>query len=154
MLEEATGAKFLHVPYKGLGQAYQDLLSGQISFMLSDFVVAMPHIRSGKIIALAATDRTSLLPDTPTLADLGFRDMSIVHASFMVTAPAGTPAAIVQRLNGEINRMMKIPGVAQKLESHAFFPVFETPEQFALSLQNERQTWAAFIRRAGIAAEQ
>ena len=50
--------------------------------------------------------------------------------------------------------MMKIPGVAQKLESHAFIPVFETPEQFALSLQNERQMWAAFIRRAGIAAEQ
>ncbi len=153
MLEEATGAKFLHVPYKGLGQAFQDLLSGQISFMLSDFVVVMPHIRSGKIIALAATDRASLLPDTPTLAELGFPEMSNVHASFMVTAPAGTPGAVVRRLNGEINRFMKIPGVAEKLESHAFIPVFETPEQFAHSLQKERQMWAAFIRRAGIAAE-
>jgi tripartite-type tricarboxylate transporter receptor subunit TctC len=153
MLEEATGAKYLHVPYKGLGQAHQDLLSGQISFMLTDFVLAMPHIRSGKIVALAATDRTSLLPDTPTLGDLGFPEMSNVHASFMVTVPAGTSGAIVQRLNGEINRIMKIPGVAQRLESHAFIPAFETPEQFAQSLQKERQIWAAFIRRAGITAE-
>ena len=154
MLEEATGAKFQHIAYKGLDQAYQDLVSGQISFMLSDYIVVLAQIRAGKIFALASTDRSSLLPDIPTLGEVGFPELMGVHASFTVAAPAGTPAAIVRRLNVEVNRIMKIPAVAARLESNAMIPVFETPEEFGATLKRERQMWTTVIRRAGIAAEQ
>jgi len=152
LLEEATGTRFTHVPYKGLGQAYQNLLSGDLSFMLSDFVAILTHVRSGKVIALAATHRTNLLPGVPTVAEAGFPSVE-VHASFMVAAPAGTPAAVVHRLNAEINALMKTPGVAEKLEAQALLPVFATPEEFAASLKKEREMWAGAIRRMGVRGE-
>jgi tripartite-type tricarboxylate transporter receptor subunit TctC len=122
--------------------------------MLSDFIVLMPQIRAGKVFALAATDRSNLLPNVPTLAEVGFPELMKVHASFTVAAPAGTPAPVVQRLNGEINRIMKIPAVASKLEANGLIPVFETPEQFAATLRSEREMWAGVIRRSGIVADQ
>ena len=89
MLEEGTGAQFLHVPYKGVGNAYQDLLGGQLKFMMPDVASVLPHIRSGKVVALAVTARTSQLPNTPTTAEAGF-PLDIV-TSFSVVAPSGTP---------------------------------------------------------------
>ena len=152
MLEEASGAKFLHIPYKGMGQAYQGLLGGQISFMLSDPPTVAAQLRAGRIRALAATYRMPMLPETPTLAEAGYPHMDI-NASFMVAAPAGTPAAIVQRLNEEINKAMKSPANAEKLNALGVIPVFETPEQFAGTLARQRKMWADFIHRTGIAPE-
>ncbi len=152
MLEEATGAKFLHIPYKGMGQAFQGLLGGQISFMLSDPPTIAPQLRAGKIRALAVTYRMPMLPGTPTLAEAGYAKMDI-NASFMVAAPAGTPAAIVQRLNEEINKAMKAPANVERLNALGVVPVFETPEQFADTLARQRKMWADFIQRTGIAPE-
>ena len=154
MLEEATGAKFQHIAYKGLGQAYQDLVAGNISFMLSDYIVVLSHIRAGKVFALASTDRSSLLPNVPTLGEVGFPELMGVHASFTVAGPAGIPSAIVRRLNAEVNRIMKVPAVQARLESHAMIPNFETPEEFAATLKRERAMWGTVIRRVGIAADQ
>lgn len=151
LLEEATGARFTNVPYKGLGQAYQDLLSGELSFMFSDVVTVLGQVRAGKIVPLAVSYRTNQLPGVPSVAEAGF-PVAEVHASFMVAAPAGTPGAIVQRLNGEINRLMKAPGVAAKLDAQGLIPIFETPEEFAASLNRQRSMWAAAIRRMGIKA--
>jgi tripartite-type tricarboxylate transporter receptor subunit TctC len=153
MLEEDSGARFLHVPYKGVGQAYQDLLGGQVKFMFPDIASALPHIKSGKVVALAVTERTPLLPDTPTLADAGFPHVE-VFSSFSVVAPTGTPPAVIQRLSVEIIKAMKSPSLAEKLEEQALVPVFDTPELFAASLKRERETWASFIRRNGIVQEQ
>jgi len=153
MLEEASGARFLHVPYKGSGPAYQHLLSGDLKFMTDALGPFLPHIRSGKVRALAVSVRTDLLPDTPTLADAGYTDIDI-YASFMVAAPAGTPPTIVQRLNAEINKAMKSTEVAERLHALALIPVFETPEQFAASLKKARGNWGAFIRRNNIVLEQ
>jgi len=152
LLEEASGAKFTHVPYKGLAHASQDLLSGQISFMLSDVVTLLTQFRSGKIIPLAITHRTSELPGVPTLAEAGFPNID-ANASFMVVAPAGTPGAVIQRLNAEINKVMKSPGVAGKLAAQVLIPFFETPEEFAATLKKEREMWASAIRRIGIQPE-
>jgi tripartite-type tricarboxylate transporter receptor subunit TctC len=151
LLEEATGARFTNIPYKGLGQAYQNLLSGELSFMFSDVVTVLAQIRAGKIIPLAVSHRTGQLPGVPSVVDAGF-PVAEVHASFMVAAPAGTPGAIVQRLNAEINRLMKVPDIASRLDAQVLIPVFETPEVFAASLNKQRDMWAAAIRRMGIKA--
>jgi tripartite-type tricarboxylate transporter receptor subunit TctC len=148
MLEEVTGAQFLHVPYKGVGNAYQDLLGGQLKFMFPDVASALPHIRSGKVVALAVTARTSQLPNTPTIAEAGFA--LDVFTSFSVVAPAGTPPAIVRRIAAEITKAMKSPAMAEKLDQQVLVPVFDTPEQFAASVKKERDGWAEFIRRNNV----
>ena len=152
MLEEMSGARFVHVPYKGVGQAYKDLLGGDIKFMFPDVASVLPHIRAGKVVVLAVNQRTPLLPGVPTLAEAGFPIE--VFTSFSVVAPAGTPRAIVQRMSSEIARAMKSPALGEKLQAQALVPVFDTPEEFAADLKKERDGWAAFIRRNGIAQEE
>ena len=152
MLEEISGARFVHVPYKGVGQAYKDLLGGDIKFMFPDVASALPHIRSGKVVALAVNQRTPLLPGVPTLAEAGFP--IDVFTSFSVVAPAGTPGPIVARMSAEIAKAMKAPELSEKLQAQALVPVFDTPDRFAGDLKKEREGWAAFIRRNGIAQEE
>ena len=153
LMEEASGARFIHVPYKGSGQAYQALLGGQVKFMMPDIGSAMPHIRSGKLIPLAVTYATRMLPGVPTMGDLGYPD-SDVNAVFSVVAPAAVPRGIVGRMNAAINAAMKTPWLAQKLDEATFIPVFETPEEFAATLKKDRAAWAAIVRRLGIKADQ
>ena len=152
MLEEMSGARFVHVPYKGVGQAYKDLLGGDIKFMFPDVASVIPHIRSGKVLALGVNQRTPLLPGVPTLAEAGFPVE--VFTSFSVVAPAGTPRPVIQRMSDEIARAMKSSAFAEKLEAQALVPVFDTPEQFAADLNKEREGWAAFIRRNRIEQEE
>jgi tripartite-type tricarboxylate transporter receptor subunit TctC len=152
MLEENTGARFIHVPYKGVGPAYQDLLGGQLKFMLPDLASAISHIRAGKLKAIAVSHSTPLLPGVPTFAEAGF-PLEVI-TSFSVVAPSGTPAPIVQRISSEISRAMRIPAVAEKLNAQALVPVFDTPEEFAGTLKRERERWAAFIRRNSIEPDQ
>jgi len=152
MLEEKSRARFTHVPYKGVGPAFQDLLGGQIQFLFPDIASAISHIKAGKLRALAVTQATPLLPGVPTLAGAGYP--LEVFTSFSVVAPAGTPAPIVQQLGAEIGRAMRSAPVAGRLEAQALVPVFDTPAEFAASLKKERDGWAAFIRRNAIQADQ
>ena len=152
MVEEATGARFVHVPYKGVGPALQALLSGDVAFVASDLGAVLPHVRSGRVIALAVTEKTHLLPMTPSLADAGYPGIQ-ASAGFMVVAPAGTPPEVIRRMSVEINRVMKSPAVREKLDSQGFIPVFDTPEAFAASLKRQRQRWADVIRRHKIVVE-
>lgn len=153
MLEEVSAVKFLHVPYKGVGQAYQDLLGGQLRFMLPDVASALPHLRAGKLVALAVDRPTKALAGVPTFQQAGIRDFEQVFTSFSVVAPAGTPAAIVQRMSEETMKAMRSPALAERLEAQALIPVFDTPAEFAASLKREREGWAAFIARNGIVAD-
>jgi tripartite-type tricarboxylate transporter receptor subunit TctC len=148
MLEEKSGAKFTHVPYKGVGAGYADLLGAQIQFMFPDVASAISHIKAGKLRALAVTQATPLLPGVPTLAEAGFP--LDVFTSFSVVAPAGTPDAVLTRLGAEIARAMRSGPIAEKLEAQALVPVFDTPAEFAASLKKERDGWAQFIRRNNI----
>jgi tripartite-type tricarboxylate transporter receptor subunit TctC len=152
MLEEKSGAKFIHAPYKGVGAGYTDLLGGQIQFMFPDAASALPHVQAGKLRAIAVTQATPLLPGVPTLAAAGYP--LDVFTSFSVVAPAGTPVAVVRRMGTEIARAMRSPGIAERLDAQLLVPVFDTPEQFAASLKEERDGWAAFIRRNAIQPEQ
>jgi tripartite-type tricarboxylate transporter receptor subunit TctC len=151
-VEEVSGARFIHVPYKGTSRAYPDLLGGNIKFMLADIGTALPHIKSGKLSAIAVTERISQLPGVPTFSEAGFANVEPkdLNTSFSIAAPAGTPPALVQRLSSEINRAMKSAAVAEKLDAQVLIPVFDTPESFAAASKQDRAKWAAFIRRNSI----
>ena len=152
MFEEAAGAKFVHVPYKGVGPAYVDLIAGRIKFIFTDLATVQQQIAAGKVAALAVNQRTTLLPGVPSIAEAGWPKVEI-FTSFSVLAPAGTPADIVQKLNAQIVAAMKTPAVAGKLNAQALVPVFDTPEQFAASLKAERAQWNAFVQRNNITPE-
>jgi len=153
MLEEVTGARFLHVPYKGVGPAYQDLLGGQVKFMFTDLASVLQYIRAGRVVALAINEHSPLLPSTPTVAEAGIAGVEISN-SFSVLLPAGTPAPIVRRLSEATLHAMRAPDIGPKLDAQALVPVFDSPEQFSASLKKERSAWAAFIKRNGIVQEQ
>jgi len=148
MIEEASGARFLHVPYRGMGMALPALLAGQVHFLAPDVAIVLPHIKSGRLVPLAISHRSPQLPSVPTVAEAGFADFRL-PSNFSVVAPAGTPAAIVERMSAEINKAMRTT-LAEKLESHAFIPQFQSPAEFAAELARDRQFWAEFIRRAGV----
>ena len=152
LLEDTTGARFVHVPYKGIGQSVQGLLRGEVAFMAPDVGPVLPHVRSGRMLALAVTQATPHLPQTPTLAQAGYPDIH-ASASFMVVAPAGTPSPIIRRMNTEIARAMKSPAMREKIEAQGFVPAFDAPEAFAARLAQERQRWAEVIRRHRITAD-
>ena len=149
MLEEVSGAKFLHVPFKGMGPVMPALLGGQVSFAFPDAAIAVPHIKAGRLRALAIIESAPQLPGVPTFAEAGFPGLEI-YSSFSVVAPAGTSASVIERMSAEIAKAMRTPGLSAKLEHETLIPVFDTPEQFAAHLKKERAAWAAVIRRNAI----
>lgn len=152
MIEVAGGAQFGHIPYKGAGPAYTDLLGGRLQFMLTDLASVRQHIDSGKLVALAVTDKTPLLPNVPTLAEAGTPNIK-AFTSFSVLVPAKTPPALVARIAAEVARAMRSPATAARLAEQALLPVFDTPQQFADSLREEQRHWGDFIRAHNIVAE-
>ena len=151
MLEEKTGARFLHVPYKGVGPAYQDLLAGQLNFLFPDVASALSLIKAGKIIPIASEQRTPLLPGLPTVAEAGVADVS-TNSSFSLVAPTGTPAVVVDRMSRELLAITKSAAFAAKLESQGLVGELETPLALAASMKKERDIYAGFIKRNGIVA--
>jgi tripartite-type tricarboxylate transporter receptor subunit TctC len=152
MVEEATGARFMHVPYKGAAQAVLGVLRGEIAFMVTDISTAQPFVQAGKVVPLAASHRTSHLPGTPTYAEAGYPSVDAVP-SYSVVGPAGTPPAIVQRMSMDIVGLMKTPAFREKLDARALIPIFDTPDEFAAVLKKERARYADVIRRNNIVAE-
>ena len=153
LFEEAAGVRFLHIPYKGIGPATQDLLGGQITFVLTDLPASIHHIRARKLLPLAVMPKTALLPSTPSFAEAGFPGVE-VFAAFAVVAPGGTPAPIMQRLSAALMKAMKSPPLAGKLDELGLIPVFDTPEEAAVRLRKEREMWASFVKRTGMTVEQ
>ncbi len=152
MLEEASGAKFVHVPYKGVGPAYVDLLAGRIGFMFTDLATVQQHIAAGRVLALALNERSALLPGVPSIGEAGWPKVEM-WTSFSALAPAATPIVVVNRINAQIGMAMKTPAVAERLRAQALAPVFDSPEQFGASLKQERERWNSFVRRNNISAE-
>jgi tripartite-type tricarboxylate transporter receptor subunit TctC len=143
-----------HVPYKGSGQAVIDLLAGQVQIMFSGMSSVMPHIKAGKLRPLAVTgaQRSPATPDVPTIAEAGYPGFE-ASAWYGVLAPAGTPKAIVLRLNAEILRVLKIPEVKERLENVGFELVGGTPDAFAAYIRSEIEKWARVVKASGIKAE-
>jgi len=152
MTEEATNARFMHVPYKGAAPTLLGLLRGEIAFMGSDVNTVRPQIQSKKLVAIVASHRTHHLPGTPSFADAGYPSIQS-FPSFSVMAPVRTPREVVQRLSVEIGKAMKTPSMMERLDGSALLPVFDTPEEFAAFLGKERARYGDVIRRNNITAE-
>jgi tripartite-type tricarboxylate transporter receptor subunit TctC len=146
--------KLVHVPYKGASPALADLLGGQVQVMFSTMPPALPHVKDGKLRALAVTSlkRSPAAPDLPTLDESalpGF-EASTWHG---VVLPAGTPSEIIARLNREIVAILHLPEVVERLSSQGAEALGSTPEEFAAYIRSETAKWARVVRESGAKAE-
>jgi tripartite-type tricarboxylate transporter receptor subunit TctC len=151
MLKKAIALKATHVPYNGSGPALVDLLSGRIDFMFVNLPSALPHIRSGKVVALGVADdrRSSLLPDTPTMIEAGVPDF-ISIGWYGVVAPGGMPPELVRRYSSEINRILKLPDVRAKIESIGAEPGALDASQFGDFIDKDTQRWAKAVKETHV----
>nr|WP_234305530.1 tripartite tricarboxylate transporter substrate binding protein [Diaphorobacter sp. J5-51] len=146
-----AGLNLLHVPYKGSGPAVTDMLGGQVDLMFDSITSARPHILSGKLRALGVTSakRSATLPGVPTIAEAGVPGYE-VSPWFAVFAPAGTPAAIVNKINAALIDAMKQPDTVAKFETIGAEPIGTTPQQLATHLDKELARWGALIKERNI----
>ncbi len=153
LFKNMAGVDIVHVPYKGPA-AVTDVISGQVHLTFGRIAVVLPHVKSGRLRALAVTGarRSVLLPDLSTVAESGLPGFE-VSPWFGVLVPTGTPSPIITKLNAGITGILKDPGVRERLAGEDFEPVISTPEQFASHIRAETMKWAKVIRAAGITAD-
>jgi tripartite-type tricarboxylate transporter receptor subunit TctC len=148
-----AGVDMVHVAYRGAGNAMTDLIGGQVQCMFDTMAASIPHIRAGKIRALAVTTaaRSTLLPDLPTVADFvaGYE----ASGPFGLGAPKDTPPAILEKLNREINAVLADPKVKARLADLGSEPLTGSPVEIGRMLANETEKWAKVIRAANIKVE-
>ncbi len=154
LLNFMAGTEIPHIAYKGGGPAMTDLLGGQIAAVMASLPSALPHIKTGRIRALATTgaERARDLPQTPTIAESGFPGYEAVNW-YAFVAPARTPAAVLQRLHQEIVATLKAPEVLEQLVVHGLEPRPGSPEQLAATLRREYEVWGKVVRSARIRPE-
>jgi tripartite-type tricarboxylate transporter receptor subunit TctC len=154
LFQRMAGVQMIHVPYKGIPPAVTDVLGGRVTMLFTTTISAAPHVKAGKLKALAITSakRMPSMPDVPTIGETvpGYQ----AEAFQGVVAPAGVPRAIVEKLAAEIGAIVRSPEVAARFEADGAVPVGSTPQQFAAFLKNEAAKWGKVIREAGITLEQ
>jgi tripartite-type tricarboxylate transporter receptor subunit TctC len=150
---QMTKTEMVHVPYKGTGQAVIDLLSGRIQMMFSDFGPVLPHVKAGKLRAIAVTTekRNPVLPDVPALGEAvpGY----VVNSWFGMWAPGGTPREIVQRFNQALTRIMTRPEMQERVRAEGNEPAYSTPEEFGRLIERDIALWAKVVREGNIKVE-
>ena len=155
LLKHETGIEMTHVPYRGTGPAVSDLLGGQITAMFLPLHVALPYLQAGKLDILAAgsLQRTPVTPDIPSLAEAtGIKNID-VDIWYAVYVPAGTSADVVNRLNGEINALLRQPDVRETLGKQGLAATGGTPEQLAQMTSGDMERWAKVVQAAKIGAD-
>jgi tripartite-type tricarboxylate transporter receptor subunit TctC len=155
LLKHETGIEMTHVPYRGTGPAVSDLLGGQITAMFLPLHVALPYLKSGKLDILAAgsLQRTAVTPEIPSLAEAtGIKNID-VDIWYAVYVPSGTPAEIVNRLNGEINGLLREPDVRETLGKQGLAATGGTPERLAQMTSSDMERWAKVVQAAKIGAD-
>ncbi|HYK13730.1 MAG TPA: tripartite tricarboxylate transporter substrate binding protein [Burkholderiales bacterium] len=150
MFGSMAGVQLLHVPYRGASFATTSVLAGETIFMFDNIVTTLPLARAGKLRALAVTTlkRSRVAEDIPTLSQAGVPGYD-ANAWFGVFAPAGTPDAVIARLQSEISRIVKVPEVRDRFLALGAEPVGNTPEQFAAFYRNEVLKWAKVVKESG-----
>ena len=150
----AGGLFAVHIPYRGTALVMTDLVAGQIAFLMDNIVSAQPHIKDGKVRALAVTGakRSPSLPQIPTMAEAGIANLVLTNW-FGFFAPPGTPNDIVQRLNRELNGVIAQADVQERMGNFGAEPGGGTAEQFNKLYRDEHDVWKALIARANIKAE-
>jgi tripartite-type tricarboxylate transporter receptor subunit TctC len=149
-----AGTKLVHIPYKGVNLAMQDVLSGNVHLVFIGIPAAAPHIKAGKLraLALVAPQRSAALPEVPTVAEAGLPDFEVT-TWYGILAPAGTPRPIINRLNGELQKIMHAPELKEKLAATGTDPLTSTPDEFAAYIKKEIAKWGDVIRKAGVKAD-
>ncbi|PAT35804.1 tripartite tricarboxylate transporter substrate binding protein [Vandammella animalimorsus] len=152
--KSVAGIDVAHIPYKGGGPAQQDLLGGQVQMMFLSAVLAQPHVRAGKLRALAQTGakRVDAYRDVPTVAESGYPDFHVESWVGML-APAGTPSAIIDRLHTEVTAALNNADVKARLAEQGLQPIANTPAQFAQALSDEYAKWQRLISERNLSLE-
>jgi tripartite-type tricarboxylate transporter receptor subunit TctC len=147
LFSQGLGINLLHIPYKGGGQAVNDVVAGQVTVAVLGAAAVLPHIKSGKLVALAVStrQRSPTLPDTPTLAESGAGDIDVPQWSALF-AVVGTPAPVITRLRRAVDESLAEPAVAQKLASLAMETVNTTPDAFQQRMLQDRERWARLVK--------
>ena len=153
MFKMVSKGNMLHVPYRGSAPAVADLIGGQVDSMFDNAPSALPHVQSGRLRAVAITSakRSPLMPDVPTIAESGFPGFD-VQSWFGLAAPAGTPKAVVERLNAELNKAIAHPEVRKRFSDLAATPETGSPEQFRSFIAAETKRWQEVVKASGAKA--
>lgn len=146
-----TKTSMTHVPYKGSAPAVTDLIGGQVDMIFDTASSALPHVKGGKVRALAVTGSTRLpdLPNVPTFTEQGLKDFD-VPVWYGILAPAGTPAPVVQWLNAELNTVLKDPAVTERLLAIGAVPVGGTPAQMGEFMKVQAERWAKVVKDGNV----
>jgi tripartite-type tricarboxylate transporter receptor subunit TctC len=154
LLAAMTSIKITHIPYKGTGPAITDLLGGHIAMMFAPIPAAHGNVSAGALRALGVTSlkRSSLWPDIPTVAETGLPGFEVVQRSTLL-APAGTPRAIIERLNKELNAVLATDEVKRRLAVEGGEPVPGAPEEYAADIDREEMRWSKLVATIGLKGE-
>ncbi|MDQ3027220.1 MAG: tripartite tricarboxylate transporter substrate binding protein [Pseudomonadota bacterium] len=154
MFASMAGIKLTHVPYKGTQLSINDLVSGQVAMLFDNLMTGKPHVDTKRLkgVAIASKSRSSIMPDTPTVAEAGLPGFDSWNY-FGIFGPANLPAAITTRVNAEMNRILADPAVKERFYALGFEITGGTPAEFAAVMQSESQRWSKVIRDANVKAE-
>jgi tripartite-type tricarboxylate transporter receptor subunit TctC len=154
LFQSMAGIKMNHIPYKGTGPALTDTLGGQVDIFFSSTATAVPHVQSGKLKAIAVTSakRIPALPDVPTVAESGLPGYDVILWHGLI-GPKGLPRAVVDRINGEASKTLKVKETADQLQQDGVAPAGGTPEQFLEQIKKEIGIWRKVAADAGVKAE-
>ena len=154
LFKSQAGVDIVHIPYKGTGPLIAALVAGDVQLAFGNMFALVPQVKSGRLRALAVTgrERSSALPEVPTVAESGLPGFEAVGAHGLL-APAGTPRRVIDKLNAECVAILRSPEVRSQLASDGAEPVGNTPEQYAAQIAAEMQKWSKLILERGIRAE-
>jgi tripartite-type tricarboxylate transporter receptor subunit TctC len=154
LFQSMAGIKMNHIPYKGTGPALTDTLGGQTDVFFSSTATAMPHVQSGKLGAVAVTTarRIPALPNVPTVAESGVSGYDVVLWHGLI-GPKGLPRPIVERINGDVSKALKLKETGEQLQNDGVAPAGGSPEQFAAQIEKEIKVWRKVAADAGVKAE-
>ena len=152
--DSMAGIKMNHIPYKGTGPALTDTIAGQTQVLFSSTATALPHVKSGKLKAIGVTTakRIPALPDVPTVKESGLPGYEVILWHGLI-GPKGLPKAIVDRLNGEVNKALKLKETDEQLQNDGVSAAGGTPEQFGATIKKEIGVWKKVAADAGVKAE-
>ena len=154
LFQVATGTRMTHIPFKGMGAAYTDLIAGRVEVAFPTIISSIPHIQAGRLRALAVTPpkRVAAVPDIPTFAEAGVKGVVVVNWYGLI-APKGTPSAVVDRVSVETAKAMQSPDMTKRLVAEGSEAVGTSPREFAAHIRAEHEQWSRVIKQAGIRGE-
>lgn len=155
LYKSLAGIDMLHVTYKGGGPAVIDLLAGNVDLAVASPTSVVPHVKSGKLraIALFGSERMEALPDVPTAAEAGYPALGQNPEWFGIAVPAGTPQAIVRKLNQDISAVLESPEAQKSIRTLGLIPTVSTPEAFAQRIQADYEVWGKVVKTSGVRTE-